>query len=88
MYHFVLKNSIDLKRMISIQISMKILRITFKIEEDEEDCTLLIPRGNSYCRRKSSARGPRFKVSSEGLSAEIDIPLRSPIQVQTKAYVA
>ena len=35
-----------------------------------------------------SARGPRFKVSSEGLSAEIDIPLRSPIQVQTKADVA
>ena len=48
----------------------------------------LIPKGNSYCRRKSSARGPRFKVSSEGLSAEFDIPLRSPIQVQTKVDVA
>ena len=49
-----------------------------------ENCTILIPKGNSYCRRKSSARGPRFKVSSE----EIDIPQRSPIQVQTKADVA
>ena len=48
--------------------------------------SLLIPNGNSYCRRKSSARGLRCKVSSEGLSAaEIDIPLRSPIQVQAKA---
>ena len=28
---------------------------------------------NSYCRHKSSTRGPRFKVSSEGLSAEINI---------------
>ena len=53
-----------------------------------ENCTILIPKGNSYCRHKSSARGPRVKVSSEGLSAEIDIPLRSPIQVQTKADVA
>ena len=53
-----------------------------------ENCTTLIPEGNSYCRRKSSARGPRFIVSSEGLSAEIDIPQRSPIQVQTKVEVA
>ena len=37
------------------------------------NCTILIPKGNSYCRRKSSSRGPWFKVSSEGLSAEIDI---------------
>ena len=54
----------------------------------DENCFILIPKGNSYCRRKSSARGPRFKVSSEGLSAEIDIPLRSPIQVQTKSNAA
>ena len=53
-----------------------------------ENCTILIPKGNSYCRRKSSARGPRFKVSSEELSAKIDIPQRSPIQVQTKVEVA
>ena len=60
-----------------------------KFDENEyENCTILIPTGNSYCRRKSSARGPRFKVSSEGLLAEIDIPQRSPIQVQTKADVA
>ena len=54
----------------------------------KENCTILIPKGNSYCRHKSSARGPRFKVSSEGPSAEIDILQRSPIQVQTKADVA
>ena len=50
-------------------------------------CPLLIPDGNSYCRRKSSARGPWFKVSSERLSTEIDILIRSPIQVQTKADI-
>ena len=53
-----------------------------------ENCTILIPKGNSYCRRKSRARGPQFKVSPEGLSAEIDIPLRSPIHEQTKIDVA
>ena len=57
-------------------------------KKKNENCTILIPKGNSYCRRKSSARGPWFKVSSEGLSAEIDIPQRSPIQVQTKVEVA
>ena len=62
-----------------------------KNEKKNENCTILIPKGNSYCRRTSSARGPRFKVSSEdaeGLSVEIDIPQWSPIQVQTKAEVA
>ena len=63
-------------------------RFHLKILKKIENCTMLIPKGNSYCHRKSSARGPRFKVSSEGLSAEIDIPLQSPIQVQTKADVA
>ena len=32
----------------------------------ENGFILLFPKGNSYCCRKSSARGPRFKVSSEG----------------------
>ena len=32
-------------------------------------------------------QGPRVKVSSEGLSAEIDILQWSPIQVQTKVDV-
>ena len=36
----------------------------------KKNCTILIPKGNAYCHRKSSARGPRFKVSFEGLSAE------------------
>ena len=35
----------------------------------------------------AKARGPRFKVSSEGLSTEIDILIWSPIQVLTKADV-
>ena len=34
------------------------------------------------------ARGPRFKVSSEGLSTEIDIPIQSPIQILIEADVA
>ena len=53
-----------------------------------KNCTILIPKGNSCCRRKSSGRGPQFKISTEGLSAEIDILIRSPIQVKTKADVA
>ena len=48
----------------------------------------LITKRNSYCRRKSSARGPRFKVPSEELSTEIDILIRLPIQEQTEAGVA
>ena len=32
---------------------------------------------------RANAREPRFKVSFEGLSTEIDILIRSPIQVQT-----
>ena len=39
-------------------------------------------------RRKSSAKRHQFKVSSEGLSTETDILIRSPIQVLTKANVA
>ena len=38
------------------------------IEKKNENCTIFIPKGNLYCRHKSSARGPRFKVSSEGLN--------------------
>ena len=59
-----------------------------EMKNENENCTILIPKGNTYCRHKSSARGPRFKVSSEGLSAEIDILQQSPIQVQTKAVAA
>ena len=59
-----------------------------KIEKKNENYTILISKGNPYYRRKSSARGPRFNVSSEGLSTEIDILIRSPIQVPTEADVA
>ena len=52
-----------------------------------ENCTILIPSGNSYCRRKSSAKDLGL-VSSEGLSPETDILIRSPIQVLTKTDVA
>ena len=55
---------------------------------DNENCTILIPKRNSYCRRKSSTRGPRFKVSSDGLSTEMDTLIWSPIQVQTEADAA
>ena len=51
-----------------------------------ENCTILNPKGNSYCRRKNSARGPRFKV--EELLTEIDMLIQSHIQVQTEANVA
>ena len=37
---------------------------------------------------RAAPGGPRFKVSSERLSAETDIPQRSPIQVQTMVEVA
>ena len=56
-----------------------------KIGKKIENCTLFAIH---YCRHKSSTRGPQFKVSSEGLSTDIDIPIRSPIQVQTEVDVA
>ena len=49
-----------------------------------ENCTISTPKGNSYCRRKSSAGGHRFKVSSERLSTEIDIIIRSPIKARNQ----
>ena len=52
---------------------MKEIHVTI-LKMKIEDCTILIPNGNSY--RKSSVRGSWFKVSSEGLSIEIYI-LRS-----------
>ena len=38
-----------------------------------ENALIIIPKGNSYYRSKSSAREPQFKVLSEGLTTEIDI---------------
>ena len=57
-------------------------------KNENENGTMSIPRGNSYCCRKSSAKGPRFKVSSKGVSPEIDILIQSPIEVLTEAGVA
>ena len=48
---------------------------TFLRVKKNENCTIFIPKVNSYFRRKSSARWSQFKVSSERLSAEIDILL-------------
>ena len=41
--------------------------VTNRLEKKKENCTIIITKGNSNCRHKSSARGPPFKVSSEGL---------------------
>ena len=62
------------------------LLLTLKIWTFEK-CTTLLPKGNSYCCRKSNVRGPRFKIASEGLSTEIDILVQSTIQVPTEADV-
>ena len=53
-----------------------------------ENCTILIPKGNSYCLRESSARGPRFKVSSEGLSAILlNLGLQSARNQRKKEWI-
>ena len=81
----------DIRNILSSQINatldIKIASILLISSIEIENGTISILKEMSYCRRKSSASGPRFKVSFEGLSAEIDIPLRSPIQVQPKADV-
>ena len=69
---------------IKLNVLESVTNKTLKIMKIE-NCTMLIPMGNSYCRCKSSARGPRFKVSSEGLSTEKNILIRSPIKVLTEA---
>ena len=64
-------------------------RLEFENEKKKnENCTILISKGNSYCCRKSSVKEPWFIVSSEELSTEIDILILSPIQAQTGAAVA
>ena len=72
---------------------MDLRKFKFKKKKNEnwkkrENCTVLIPKGNSYCRRKSSARGPWFRVSSKGLSTEIYMLIRSSIKILTEAHVA
>ena len=42
-------------------------QIIGELKIEIENCTISISKGNSYCRRKSSARGSQFKVSPEGL---------------------
>ena len=55
-----------------------------------ENFTVSIPEkipGNSYCRLKSRAKGTQFKISSERLSPEIDILIRSTIPELTEIDV-
>ena len=49
-----------------------------------KNCTVLNTRGKSILSPLEKCQGPQFKVSSEGLSSEIDIIIQSPIQTQTK----
>ena len=59
------------------------------VENKNENCTIiLIPKGNSYCRARATPR--TFKVSSEGLSPEIDILTwpSIPVHVLTESAVA
>ena len=46
------------------------------VKKEKENCTVLTRKKKSHCRRKSSARGSKSKVSSESLSPEIDILIR------------
>ena len=52
--------------------------------QSNEICTVLIPKENQYCRLKRSVKGLWFKVSSERMSPEFDVLIRSPIKTQTK----
>ena len=63
-------------------------KIKKRKEKLNENCTLLISKGNSYCRHKSTARDPWFKVSFEGLSREIDILIQSSIKIQAEVDVS
>ena len=45
------------------------------------------PKGKFILSAQEQRQELRYKVSSEGLSTEIDILIRHPIQVQTKAAV-
>ena len=55
----------------------------FDFEKSKKICRLLLVDLNNFAER-----GLWFKVSSEGLSTEIDILIRSPIQLQTEADAA
>ena len=63
----------------------------WKKKKKKDNCTILIPRRNSYCWRKSSAKDLGLKYHlRDYLIPEIDIfiLIRLPIQVLTKAAVA
>ena len=49
-----------------------------------DNFTVLIPKGNSYCHYKSRAMVYPSKISSERLSREIGILIQSPIQSLTE----
>ena len=64
------------------------LYLEFSLLNANKNENLLILEGNSYCRLKRSGKGPLCQVSSERLSPEIDILIRSPIGKLTKPEVA
>ena len=72
---------------IIVTIIIIIIKKIEKLKKKNENYTISTPKENLHCHGKSRAKGPRFKISSEGLSAEINILQRSPIQVQTKVEV-
>ena len=49
---------------------------------------MLIPKGNSYCRRKSSTKDFGLKSHPKNFFSEIDILIWSSIQVLTEAAAA
>ena len=59
-----------------------------KIEKKIEKLHYIFRKGKLILSPQEQRQGPQLKVSSEGLSTEIDILIRSPIQVQTEADVA
>ena len=56
-------------------------------KKKKENCTILI-KAKIILSPQEQCQGLRFRVSSQGLSTEIDIIIWSPIQVLTEASVA
>ena len=66
----------------SLQVKLK------KLKKKNWKLHYINPKGKFILSPQEQHQGPRFKVSSDGLSTEIDILIRSPIQVLTEAAVA
>ena len=73
----------DNEPVVGFRVSTILINSKQRTEKKIEMCTILIPRGNLYCRQV-----PRFIAQPKGLSPEINMLIRSPIQVLTEAAVA